>query len=94
MNKWEIEELIKKEAGDAVKATVVGAVELEKRKLRKERRKKFFKRLWKVLSIAFWVCVGFMLCLHKDVIKAYIKGEKLPPIPKNHPNCPCLKFIK
>lgn len=90
MENVEIEEKIRKEAKEAVEATILGKIELEKREWKKKKRKKFFKRLKRILFISFWVCVGFMIGVHRKAILEYFETGKCPKIPKNHP-CPFLK---
>ncbi|MCR4611238.1 MAG: hypothetical protein K5644_05000 [Lachnospiraceae bacterium] len=83
----EMHEVIKKETHEAVKAAIVGAAEMERRKRKKARRKKFFKFVRKIIYIGLFVCAGYMIGVHRNVIKAYFKGEKLPKLPKGHPDC-------
>ena len=90
-NKEEVHDLIKKETEKAVKTAIYATAEAERRKIRKERRKKFFKRLWTLIKIVALVGLGYCIAIHKDLIIAWIKGEELPELPAGHFKCPLMK---
>lgn len=61
-----------------------------KREIRKKRRKTICKILHTLLLIAF----GYLIALHKDVIKQAIKDGKMPKVPKDHCFCPCISLYR
>jgi|GEM_PF-1980286 len=54
----------------------------EKRKARRRFRKRY---VWPVVHTLFIFCCGALIGIHRNVIKAAIKGEPLPKGP--HPWC-------
>ena len=62
-----------------------------KKKMRKKIRKKIFKSLlWTVLVL----CLGIWIGIHRNVIKAWAKGEKLPEMPEGHCKTPLHRLFK
>ena len=84
------EDKMMQKAKDAVRAEVLGKIELERREKKKKKRKKFFKFLGGLIVVSFWVSVGYMIGVHRNVIKEFFETGKCPKLPKNHP-CPFIK---
>ena len=64
------------------KNAAAAIVRHEKRKARRAFRKRF---VWPVVHTLFIFCCGAFVGIHRNVIKAAIKGEPLPKGP--HPWC-------
>ena len=45
------------------------------------------RRIFLIISITQCVLAACFLFLHRNVIKALIKGEEVPELPKWHPHC-------
>lgn len=50
-------------------------------KAKKKAKRTALKLLWKVFKVCVVFCAGAMVGIHRNVIKAKIKGEPLPPSP-------------
>ena len=61
----------------------------EKKKLKKKIRKTVSRIIRGILWTGFVLCLGVFIGIHRNVIKAWLKGEELPEMPAGH--CHCLK---
>ena len=59
----------------------------EKRKCRRRRRRIFF-------AVLFAFCLGVFVGIHRFVILAVIRGEKLPKLPKDHISIPFYPAVR
>ena len=78
INKDEMHDVVRDETQKVVKAAIVGAAEMERRKRKKERRKKFYKFLGKCLSIGALVGIGYIIGAHRELVIKYVKRYKFP----------------
>ena len=76
VNREEMQQVIRDETQKAVKAAIVGAAEMERRKRKKARRKKMFKFLGKCIKLGCLVGAGYMIGVHRDVIIKRLKKVK------------------
>ena len=72
------------------------AAEAAERKAEKEKRnakKKGKKTVRRIIRGILWtglvLCCGMFIGIHRNVIRAWLKGEELPEMPAGH--CHCLK---
>ena len=88
----EMQRIIREETQSAVKAAIIGAAEMERRKKKKEIRKKVFKFIHKCICIAGLIGIGYMIGVHREVVIEYVdKHGKNIKIPKCLTKCPCKK---
>ncbi len=88
----DMEEKLREEAKQAVKAEFIGQIELERRARLKERRKKRWKRFWKLIKLCVFIGIGVLIGIHWKAIVEFIKTGKAPKIPKNHCYCPLIEL--
>ena len=74
-------------AADAVERKA----EKEKKKLKKKVRKTVRRIIRGILWTGFVLCLGMFIGIHRNVIRAWIKGEELPKMPAGHFHCHCRK---
>ncbi len=71
-----------------VKDMAVDAVERkaakEKKKLKKKVRKTMHRIVRRTLWTGFVLCCGVWIGIHRNVIRAWLKGEELPEKPAGH----------
>ena len=58
--------------------------EKEKKKLKKKVRKTVHRIIRGILWTGFVLCCGLFIGIHRNVIKAWLKGEELPKVPAGH----------
>ncbi len=86
----------KKESKKAASAGLLGLL-IRAGKKKKERRKKRRERklrqtfVYPVFRNSFLLILGFLIGVHRNVIKAYIRKEELPPCP--HKFCGALRDL-
>ena len=74
-----------------IKNMAVDAAERKAEKEKKKLKKKVKKTVRRIIRGIFWT--GFVLCcggfigIHRNVIKAWLKGEELPEMPAGHCHC-------
>ena len=61
--------------------------EKEKKKLKKKIRKTVRRIIRGILWTGFVLCLGMFIGIHRNVIKAWLKGEELPEMPAGHCHC-------
>ena len=59
----------------------------EKKKLKKKVRKTVRRMIRGLLWTGFVLCLGIFIGIHRNVIKAWMKGEELPEMPAGHCHC-------
>ena len=89
VNRDEMQQVIRDETQKAVQAAIVGAAEMERRKRKKARRKKFFKFIRKCIVIGGLVSIGYMIGVHRHEIAKYLNKKKLPKNIKKLTKCTC-----
>ena len=64
------------------------AIERKAEKEKKKLKKKVKRTVRRIIRGIFWtvliLCLGMFIGVHKNVISAWLKGEKLPEMPSGH----------
>ena len=66
--------------------------EKEKKKIKKKVKRTVHRIIRGILWTGFVLCLGMFIGIHRNVIKAWIRGEELPKVPKGHGHC-CKKRL-
>ena len=76
-----IEQFVRTEAKAAAEAAVIEALSSRKKNRRQRRRRKILFSM----AVGGAFCTGFMVGIHRKVIKAYLTGSEMPELPAGHP---------
>ena len=76
---------------DAAVDVMERKAEKEKKKLKKKVKKTVRRIIRGILWTGFVLCLGIFVGIHRNVIKAWIKGEEMPKVPAGHCPCHCWK---
>jgi len=92
MERAELETIVKAEAENAAKAAVASMIEGKKKQAKKRLRRRIRKAVIRAGVAAGLVCTGYMIGVHRNVIRAYLTGGPMPELPDGHPQvCPMTK---
>ena len=85
-----LEQFVRDEAQAAAQAAVASAMEETRKQEKRQGRKKVRKVALYCTVAAGLVCTGFMIGVHRKVIKAYLTGGPMPELPEGHPRFCCM----
>ena len=71
-------------AAETVAAEIEKTAEKEKKKLKKKVKKTVRRMIRGILWTGFALCLGIFIGIHRNVIKAWLKGEEMPAAPAGH----------
>ena len=78
-----------------VKTAAANAVERKVEKEKRKAKKKIRKTAGRIVRGILWtglvLCCGIWIGIHRNVIRAWLKGEALPELPPGHCHCCCKK---
>ena len=77
-----IENFVRTEAKAAAEAAVAATLISRKRDRRQRRRRKILVSV----AVGGAFCTGFMVGVHRKVIKALVTGSEMPELPEGHPH--------
>ena len=72
---------------DSAAGAIERKAEKEKRKMEKKVRKTVRRIGRGILWTGFVLCLGMWIGIHRNVIRAWLKGEELPKMPAGHFHC-------
>lgn len=80
-----LEQFVRDEAKAAAQSAVVSVIGKKKKRAKKRARKRAQRAVLYCSVAAGLLCTGFMLGVHRNVIKARLTGSPMPELPEGHP---------